>query len=233
MVRATVEYFPTMLPSGGGFVLVDLDNLTQHLKILDPTSAVEPNEAFLTTAPGGDQSVQETLDALAWTLETQGAIRYRAAQLAAIRQDPLTSAGWRSMVLISLAVVVLGAGLGYAVHILSIAGIRNSEMTFLHSLGFSRHELMGLLGFEHIAIMVLGSGLGTWAGFQMSRLMVSSVAVTETGDQAVPPFILTTDWGLMLPTYAALLAIFLAALYAVNRSIQRLDLNAASRAEGL
>ena len=230
VVRDTVEYFPTMVPDGGGFVLVDLDNLTQHLKILDPTSAVEPNEAFLTAAPGADQSVQETLDAL---VGTPGVIRYRAAQLAAIRRDPLTSAGLRSMVLISLGVVVLGAGLGYTVHILSIASISSSEMGFLRSLGVSRHELMGLLGFEHIAIMVLGIGLGTWAGLQMSRLMVSSVAVTETGDQAVPPFILTTDWGLMLPTYAALLAIFLAALYAVSRSIQRLDLNAVSRAEGL
>ena len=65
----------------------------------------------------------------------------------------------------------------------------------------------------------------------MSKLMVSPLAVTEKGEPVVPPFILTTDWSMMLPTYAALVAVFVTALFAVNRSILRLDLHKISRME--
>ena len=136
------------------------------------------------------------------------------------------------MVLLSLSVVILAAGLGYITYLLSFALRSKSEMGYLQSLGISHRQLMGLLGFEHVAIAAAGLGLGTWAGYQTSRLMVSSLAVTETGDRVVPPFILTTDWSLMLPTYAALIAVFLAALFVLNRTMLRLDLHTISRVEG-
>ena len=91
---------------------------------------------------------------------------------------------------------------------------------------------MVVLGFEHLAIAAIGVGLGTWAGFQMSRLIVSPLAVTEKGEPLIPPFILTTDWSMMLPAYGALAAIFLVALLAVNRSALHLDLQSISRTEG-
>ena len=91
--------------------------------------------------------------------------------------------------------------------------------------GSQRFEQIALIGValdhfvslvEHLAIAGIGLALGTWAGFEISRLMVSSVAVTETGNPVMPPFILTTDWGMMVPTYGVLLVIFLAAHSAVS-----------------
>ena len=105
-------------------------------------------------------------------------------------------------------------------------------MGFLQSVGFSRRQLMSLLGFEHLSMALVGLGLGTWAGFQMSRMIVSSVAVTEKGEEIIPPYILITDWSLMLPTYAILIGIFLAALYVLNRSVNRLNLTSIARGEG-
>ena len=78
----------------------------------------------------------------------------------------------------------------------------------------------------------MGLGLGTWAGFQMSRLMVSSLSIDETGDRVVPPFILTTDWGPLLATYAALIAIFVGAVLLLNRSVHRHQLHTIARLEG-
>ena len=63
--------------------------------------------------------------------------------------------------------------------------------------------------------------------------MVSAVSVTETGESAIPPFLLITDWGLMIAAYAALLATFVAVLFVLRRGIDRLDLQAISRVEGL
>ena len=66
----------------------------------------------------------------------------------------------------------------------------------------------------------------------MSRIMVSSVAVTETGQRVVPPFILMTDWGIMVPIYVILAAIFAGGLYRLIRGMLRLDVRSISRVEG-
>ena len=229
VVRETVHFFPTMSPDGGRFMLADMDGLLAHLNILSPISDIGPNELFITEDPAAHEAVRQAVGVLArWT----GEVRDTASQLKSARTDPLAGAGWRSMVLLSLSVVILAAGLGYVTYLLSFALRSKSEMGYLQSLGISHRQLMGLLGFEHLAIAAAGLGLGTWAGYQTSRLMVSSLAVTETGDRVVPPFILTTDWSLMLPTYAALIAVFLAALYVLNRTMLRLDLHTISRVEG-
>ena len=89
---------------------------------------------------------------------------------------------------------------------------------------------MALLGFEHLVIAAAGVGLGTWAGFQISELMVMPLAVTETGEQVVPPFILVTSWGFMAPTYAALVAVFVGALLFLGRRLRHLDLQSIVRA---
>ncbi len=229
-IRDEVDYFPTLDPSGNGFVVADLDNLLRHLNILAPTSTLVPNELFLTEAPGADDAVREVVYFLAGAPDL---VHDRELQLEAIRLDPLITAGWKAMMLLSLGIILFVAGLGYITYLLSFADRSRVEMGFLRSLGISRHQMMGLLGLENLVIVAIGLGLGTWAGFQMSTLLVSSVAVTETGDPVVPPFILVTDWNLLVLVYTALLAVFAGAIYALNRSILHLDLHTVSRVEAV
>ena len=229
VVADVVYYFPTLDPRQGGFLLADLDNMLRHLNILSPTSAIYPNELFIAEAPGAGEAVREVVVMLAASADL---VHDRESMLASVRADPLVTAGWKVMVLLSMGIILFTASLGYVTYLLSFAERSRSEMGFLQSLGLSRRQMAGLLGLEHLVIIIIGLGLGTWAGFQMSTVMVSSVAVTETGDQVVPPFILTTDWSFMLPIYAALVAIFLAAIYRLTLSMNRLDLNTISRVEG-
>ena len=106
------------------------------------------------------------------------------------RSDPLTSAGWRATMALSLGVVLLAAGLGYATYLLSVSGRGRSELGLLRSIGFSRSQILWLLGFEHLAVAAVGLGVGTWVGLRVSRIMVSSVTVTEQGERVLPPFVL-------------------------------------------
>ena len=228
-VQDTVNYFPTMDPHGLGFILADLDAVLDHVNTLSPLTTFKPNELFIDEAPGAAEAVREVVSRLA---ARSRELHDKDALLEAVRLDPLVTAGWRAMVPLSMAIIVFSAGLGYVTYLLSFADRSRSEMGFLQSLGLSHGQVKALLGFEHLVIVVIGLALGTWAGFQMSALMVSAVAVTETGARVVPPFILITDWSLMLPIYAALAAIFLAALYRLTRSMLRLELSTISRLEG-
>ena len=96
----------------------------------------------------------------------------------------------------------------------------------------SSRQLSALLVSQHSVIVLMGMALGTWSGLEMSRRMVSSVAVTDQGQAVLPPFSLITDWAFMVPIYVALLAIFGVALYMLDRSMRRVDLQAISRLEG-
>ena len=89
-----------------------------------------------------------------------------------------------------------------------------------------------LLAAEHLAVVAIGLALGTAAGFAMSGIMVSALAVTENGSPVVPPFILTTDWTFMAPIYVTLVATFVAALLWLSRSATRIDIHELSRLEG-
>ena len=66
----------------------------------------------------------------------------------------------------------------------------------------------------------------------MSNIMVASVAVTEQGTPVRPPFVLTTDWSIMGPVYAALVLIFTGSLYWLVRTSSNVDLYEISRIEG-
>ena len=89
-----------------------------------------------------------------------------------------------------------------------------------------------LLSAEHLAIAALGLIIGTAAGFAMSNMMVSALAVTENGEPVTPPLILTTNWGIMGPIYIALAVIFTGALIWLTRATSNIELHELSRVDG-
>ena len=95
----------------------------------------------------------------------------------------------------------------------------------------SRLQLIALIAFEQAAIIAIALGLGTWAGFQMSRLLVTPLAVSEAGGDIVPPFLLVTDWTLLAPVYVAMTGAFVASLIVVNWRALRVNLAAIARLE--
>ena len=229
VVRDTVNYFPTMNPQiGVGYILVDLELLLERLNMLSPTGVAAPNELFIKEAPGADYAVRSVLYSM---VQSSAQVRDREWQAGASSLDPLVSAGWKAMVTLSIGIIIFTAGLGYVAYLLSFAHGNRNQMGFLQAMGLTRGQISGLLGVEHLLVALFGLGLGTWAGYEMSRIMVSALAVTTSGHPVVPPFILTTEWNIMAPVYVVLCAIFVTALMVVNRGITRLDLYSISRLE--
>ena len=228
-IRELVDYFPTVDPAGGGFLLFDLDTLVSYVDALNPLASTRVNELFLSTTDGNDEAVLSDVSGL---LRNQGRVNGARAQLESLRTDPLVSAGWRAMVLVALGVILFTAGLGYVVYLSAIADRSAGEIGSLRSLGLSRLQTVGLVGLEHMLVALIGLSVGAWAGFQMSRLTVSSVAVADGGGRVLPPFILTTEWSIMGPLYGALVAIFLVSLLTLGRRMLRLDLRRLSRMDG-
>ncbi len=226
-VRDTVDFFPTLDPSGAGFLIADLETLIRHINILSPALVATPNEMFIEKASGAGDSVNSVVTRMVG----RDLVHDREQQLEQVRLDPLITAGWQAMVLLAMAIIIFTAGLGYVTYLLAFSNRSRNEMGFLQSVGLSSRQMTGLLLLEHSIIVAVGIGLGSGAGWLMSDLMVSSVAVTENGRQVVPPFILETDFRFLAPLYLALIGIFALAVYRLTRSMRNLDFHAISRME--
>ena len=226
-VVEVVEFFPTHDPSQGGLILTDLNNLVERANVLLNHHRIRALDLYFDLKPGSHERVGE---AMVEILGPQGgAVRDGQGRLEALQINPFVAAGWRPMTIFSPAIGVFAAAVGYLTYLLLFAKKSAVEIGSLRTLGLTKGQLLRLLGFEHLAIAAIGLGLGTWAGFQMSRLTVSPLAITETGLPVTPPFILTTDWPIMTATYIALGLLFIGALSLLNRGVGQLDLRAISR----
>ena len=224
----SVRYFPTMGGSSRRFMIAHVDTLYEYLNMLSPVKQAHLNEVFVSVSPGEGSAAEEVIleGRNASFLEVENGI----AMLDALLLDPFSGAGWQAVVLLAVAVAVLSIGFGYATYLLLFAKEGRNSLAFLQSVGMSRGHLAALLAFENLIIAAAGMGLGTWAGFQVSELMVSPLAVTESGESVVPPFILRTDWWIMGPTYAMFAAIFAGSAAVLLRGVTQLDLQAIARA---
>ena len=226
-VRDSVDFFPTLNPSGAGFLIADLETLIRHINILSPALVATPNEMFIEKASGAGDSVNSVVTRMVG----RDLVHDREQQLEQVRLDPLITAGWQAMVLLAMAIIIFTAGLGYVTYLLAFSNRSRNEMGFLQSVGLSSRQMAGLLMLEHFIIVAVGIGLGSGAGWLMSDLMVSSVAVTENGRQVVPPFILETDFRFLAPLYLVLISIFALSVYRLTHSMRNLDFHAISRME--
>ena len=229
VVRDTVDYFPTMNPRNrGGFLLADMGLLMQHINLLSPISKISPNEAFLATPPESGETV---LAALKGQRIAQGQIHDRESELKLVRQDPLLTAGWRGIVLVSLVIVVLIASLGYITHMFYMSRSSRGHVGSLTAMGLSKGQLFGILFLEHLLLLALGLGLGTWAGIYMSDLTISAISHTEVGTPVIPPFLLVVEWQYLAVAYGVLVLVSSVALFTMFKSMSRLSLETVSRME--
>ena len=226
VVRDTIDFFPTLNPDKRGFMIADLETLLAHTNVLIDYHKFKPNEIFVDHEFGLHDLVVSEMQNI---LQTTGKLYESTQRLENLRLDPYSNAGWKPMVLLSTVISILAAGVGYSTYLLLFSKRSRYEMASIKSLGLSNSQLVGLLGFEHLAIASIGLGIGTWAGFQMSRLMVQPIAVTDMGRPVIPPFILTTEWTVMLTTYGLLSLIFVGAVFVLIRGLFKLDLQGVSR----
>ena len=229
IVMDTVKNFPTMSERTDRFVITDVDLLLGHINVLSSVYAQTANEVYIRAASDDDDQVEELGGELGRNLFIQASDR--VSLLAETNVSPAMSAGWRALAIFALLVAVGAAAAGYVSYLILSDRGRRVEAAFLRSFGFSSKQLIALIAFEQLAIIAIALGLGTWAGFRMSLLLVSPLAESETGGSIVPPLLTVTDWSLLGPVYAALVAVFLGILIVVSLRALRVDLGAIARRE--
>ncbi len=228
-VASSVALFPPFDPDEGGFAVADASAVLDYLSLRGPVSGGMSAEAFLALNPN---AYQEALAAVRGILPLGATVEDRRSLHEQSLVSPLAVAGWRGVAVIAAAVALLLSAAGLATYLLYQLREARFEWAVLRTLGFPRGAFVGLVAVEHLAIAVLGVGIGTMAGLAAGRVTVAAMTHTETGEPVLPAFALATQWGLVGIMYATLGAVAVVMLTMSARAVARLPVASVSRDAG-
>jgi ABC-type antimicrobial peptide transport system permease subunit len=145
----------------------------------------------------------------------------RAAQ----ERDPLVAAGWEGILFISFAAILILSAIGFLIYSYLTAQRRTLEFAVLRTMGFSKRQIAGVVGFEQVFVIGLGMIAGTLMGMRLGSLMIRYMGITETGDEVLPPMQLEISWFTVGTAWLVLGLVFLVTIGAVVLLYSRLALH--------
>ncbi len=228
-VSGVVDYFPTMDPGAGGFVVADANLLWSYLSMSSFNSAGFLAEMFIGLDDRSDAGVLSEISA-----EIGGI--HRLLDSEELRESslvtPLAIAGWRGVSIVTSALALVLGLFGF----LTFAPFRPSSDRFdvavLSALGMSRLVLVFVSVAEQLVVLAVGVGMGLGTGLLMARLAVDATTQTVSNGTALPPIAFSTNWSYV----GVLLGVLGAALIVITVrdviAIRRADLAVAMKGAG-
>jgi len=208
VITAVVDYFPTLDPGEGAFIIANLDRAANIRNLKLGGESFYPNEVWLNVTDD-EQLRGEALQILGSGKYLARQVYDRQEMLDIARADPLVAAGWGGILMVAFLGVILVSGLGFVVYSYLSAQGRQLEFAILRTQGFSLRQIIGLVGFEQLFIIITGMGIGTLIGLQLSTVMMPFLQLTERGQRVLPPFIAAIDWYTISIAYIILAVAFL------------------------
>jgi hypothetical protein len=192
-IRNTVRYFPSLDPDYA-FVIAPIDPVLDYVNLIKGGAPLRPNQIVLDLPE--DQVRRE---AVTDTLESRGllagaAVVDRREEMLRSSLDPLAAVGWRGLVFASFAVLLLVVLVGYVSYSLLAARDRRWEVGVVRALGLERRDVVRWVMLENVLVLGVGAVIGSWAGLELSRIMVPLMSFTKAGLKVVPPFLIETSW---------------------------------------
>ncbi len=229
LIVGASEYFPTMDPVDGGFVVVDIAQLWGHLALSSANSAGVATEIFVGLDDPDETSVIDRI-----SLEVGGL--HRVVNRDKLRESsvvtPLAVAGWRGTSIVTAALAVALALLGY----FTFAPIRPAgdrwNLAVLRALGARRRGLFVISAIEQTVVLLVGVAAGVGTGLVMARLAVGTASQTESSVNVLPPIVFSTNWNYLIGLVVSLAAIASAIMIFDVISVRRINIANSVRATG-
>lgn len=220
----TIDYFPTLDTINKKYLISDLDSLVRYANLETTSSELRPNELWLQVVTNGTNHSQ-LIEML--TNDEPFDKRYlfdRQEVLAQSQVDPLVQAGWRALLFMAFAAVLILSCLGFLVH--AYVSFREREMQFglMRTIGFSMRQLITLVWIEQALVIAAGMILGADMGRRLGAIIMPFLSHNDRGGQVLPPFILEINWGTLAITYGFMIFVFSLIILGMIWFIRRISL---------
>ena len=149
----------------------------------------------------------------------------REQQLSQSEADPLVEAGWRALLFVAFGAVLILSCVGFLVHSYVSFRNRRTQFALLRTVGFSMRQLTTMVWLEQALVIFAGMALGTWMGGRLGAIIMPFLGHDDWGGRVVPPFVMATNWGALLLTYAAMAFVFAVISLGIIWLVQRISLH--------
>lgn len=205
-ILGMIDYFPTLYETQeAGFLVTLQDPLFEQINLYRYTP-LQSNELLI--------SATDT-DATSTTLLESGLLLDQVLSadsiLLELRTNPLTI-GLRSVTLFGYFLTTVLSLVGFGTHFYLSTRQRASNYSILRALGLSPGQLYTTLFVEQITLMLSGLALGTVLGILLNQLTLSGLPLRLGELDTIPPFMVQTDWILIVRVYFTLVIAFLLSL---------------------
>ena len=219
-----VDFFPTLDTFRRSYLIADLDSVSAYTNLEATGGELRPNEVWMTT--NGSSSDRDRL--LALLDESQPfpsrEIYDRVEVLAESTVDPLVEAGWRALLFMAFAAVLVLSGLGFLVHAYVSFRSREIQFALMRTVGFSMRQLSTLVLLEQVLVIGAGLALGTWMGGRLGATMMPFLGHDDSGTRVLPPFVVDVNWGTLAIMYVAMGLLFAVIIAGVIILVRRISL---------
>ena len=219
-----VDFFPTLDTFRRSYLIADLASVSAYTNLEATGGELRPNEVWMTT----NGSTSDRDDLLAMLDESQPfpsrEIYDRVQVLADSTVDPLVEAGWRALLFMAFAAVLVLSGLGFLVHAYVSFRSREIQFALMRTVGFSMRQLSTLVLLEQVLVIGAGLALGTWMGGRLGATMMPFLGHDDSGTRILPPFVVDVNWGTLAIMYVAMGLLFAVIISGVIILVRRISL---------
>ena len=221
----SADYFPTLFPTGGRFLITDIGHLSDYFELLPLTGPIRPGELWLEPVDKGaiESVVREVLPA--------AVVVDQEAEVSASTSNPWASSLWSGLTLIIVAAIVVVFTVGLIIYAIIAIKRTRVELGLLHKMGLSRRQLALSIVLEKLTVPLLGLVSGVLIGAWTSRWGLSFLEITPSGRSLVPPLELVIDWPLAAIVLAAVLTVAALTAFTAVTITNRLSLRGSLRVE--
>ena len=190
-IVAVVDYFPTLNPAQGGFVIADLLALRSASVVSSQQAVLPITEVWAgVSSDGGRAAVGSLLDEVYLSSTVFDAVGLTTAA----QEDPFRSGGVSALFLVGfLGLLIVGAA-ALVLTLASSAAERAREFALLRTIGVARAELALQAAVEVGLVLIAGVGIGLGLGWAVTGALLAFLDVTVEGVAAAPPTVLSVDW---------------------------------------
>ena len=190
-IQAAVDYFPTLNPAQGGFLVVDLLALRGAALVAAVQAVLPITEVWTATETNGGRLVAaELLD----DVYLSSTVLDAEAKIVAAEEDPFRSGGAAALFVVGFIGLLVVGSAALIFTLAAAGGERAREFALMRTVGAGRAGLTAQAAVEVGLVLAAGVALGFGLGRAVAGALLAFLDVTAEGVAAAPPTVLSIDW---------------------------------------
>ncbi|MXX47249.1 MAG: ABC transporter permease [Chloroflexi bacterium] len=190
-ITATVDYFPTLNPAQGGFLIADVLAL-RSAALLAAVQAVLPiTEVWASTETNAGRLITNDLLDEVYLAST---VLDAEERIVLAEEDPFRSGGAAALFVVGFIGLLVVGSAALIFTLAAAGGERAREFALMRTIGAGRSGLTGQAAVEVGLVLAAGVALGFGLGRAIVGALLAFLDVTAEGIAAAPPTVLSVDW---------------------------------------